>query len=435
MGVDGSRLCMTSRSAVFLDRDGVLNDSVVVDGLPHPPRTLDELRISRGAVEACRRLRQAGLLLVGASNQPDVARGTVTRETVDAINDEVKRRVGLDVLLVCPHDDADKCDCRKPLPGLLLRAARMLDIDLSRSVMVGDRWRDVEAGRRAGCATIFVDNDYSEPKPEGSDVVVTGLAQAVPYIRRMTGSGASLHERAATVDLTALRIEIFADGADRDAIVELAANPLIKGFTTNPTLMRAAGVKDYEQFARDVTSAVPDMPISFEVFADDFQEMERQALRIATWGENVYAKIPVTDTKGAPTTPVIRTLTDAGVKLNITALFTPEQVRWVSETLGDGPPSFISVFAGRIADSGRDPLPLMRECLEIMAPHPNQRLIWASPREILNVIQADQIGCHVITVTHDLLKKLPSLGKGLDEFSLDTVRMFHDDAVSSGFSL
>ncbi|HEY8674507.1 MAG TPA: transaldolase [Candidatus Dormibacteraeota bacterium] len=426
---------MTSRSAVFLDRDGVLNDSVVVDGLPHPPRTLDELRISRGAVEACRRLRQAGLLLVGASNQPDVARGTVTRETVDAINDEVKRRVGLDALLVCPHDDADKCDCRKPLPGLLLRAARMLDIDLSRSVMVGDRWRDVEAGRRAGCATIFVDNDYSEPKPEGSDVVVTGLAQAVPYILSMTGSGASLHERAATVDLTALRIEIFADGADRDAIVELAANPLIKGFTTNPTLMRAAGVKDYEQFARDVTSAVPDMPISFEVFADDCQEMERQALRIATWGENVYAKIPVTDTKGAPTTPVIRTLTDAGVKLNITALFTPEQVRWVSETLGDGPPSFISVFAGRIADSGRDPLPLMRECLEIMAPHPNQRLIWASPREILNVIQADQIGCHVITVTHDLLKKLPSLGKGLDEFSLDTVRMFHDDAVSSGFSL
>jgi transaldolase len=435
MGVDGNRPRMTSRSAVFLDRDGVLNDSVVVDGLPHPPRTLDELRISRGAVEACRQLRQSGLLLVGASNQPDVARGTVTRETVDAINDEVTRRVGLDVLLVCPHDDADRCDCRKPLPGLLLRAARMLDIDLSRSVMVGDRWRDVEAGRRAGCATIFVDNDYSEPKPEGSDVVVTGLAQAVPYILSMTGSGASLHERAATVDLTALRVEIFADGADRDAIVELAANPLIKGFTTNPTLMRSAGVKDYEQFARDVTSAVPDMPISFEVFADDFQEMERQALRIATWGENVYAKIPVTDTKGAPTTPVIRTLREAGVKLNITALFTPEQVRWVSEALGDGEPSFISVFAGRIADSGRDPLPLMRECLEIMAPHPNQRLIWASPREILNIIQADEIGCHVITVTHDLLKKLSSLGKGLDEFSLDTVRMFHDDAVSSGFSL
>jgi transaldolase len=435
MGVDGNCPAMTSRRAVFIDRDGVLNDSVVIDGLPHPPRDVSDLRISNGAVEACRQLRRAGLLLVGVSNQPDIARGTLSQHALDAINDEVTRRVGLDALLVCPHDDADKCDCRKPLPGLLLRAARTMDIDLTGSVMIGDRWRDVEAGRRAGCSTIFVDNDYWEPKPQDSDAVVDGLLQAVPYILSMTESGVSVSVKATTIDLNALKVEIFADGADLDAIVKLAANSLIKGFTTNPTLMRAAGVTDYETFARDVTAAVPDMPISLEVFADDFAEMERQALRIAKWGQNVYVKIPVTDTKGTPARRVIRTLRDAGVKLNITALFTPDQVRWVSDTLGDGPPSFISVFAGRIADSGRDPLPLLCECLEIMTPYPNQRLIWASPREILNIIQADAIGCHVITVTHDLLKKLPGLGKGLDQFSLETVRMFHGDAVAAGFSL
>jgi transaldolase len=426
---------MTSRAAVFIDRDGVLNDSVVIDGLPHPPRDVSELRISDGAVEACRQLRRAALLLVGVSNQPDIARGTLSQHALDTINDEVTRRVGLDALFVCPHDDADKCDCRKPLPGLLLRAARTMDIDLTRSVMIGDRWRDVEAGRAAGCGTIFVDNNYSERKPDGADAVVTGLEDAVPYILRMTGRGTGADETGAAFEFERLKVEIFADGADRDAILALAGNPIIRGFTTNPTLMRTAGVRDYEQFAREVTSAIPDMPISFEVFADEHHEMERQALRIATWGDNVYVKIPVTNTRGAATEHLIQRLRDKGVKLNITALFTPDQVRWVSETLDDGPPSFISVFAGRIADTGRDPVPMMVECLAIMAPHPNQRLIWASPREILNVIQADEIGCHVITVTHDLLKKLSSLGKGLDEFSLDTVRMFHDDAVASGFSL
>jgi transaldolase len=232
-----------------------------------------------------------------------------------------------------------------------------------------------------------------------------------------------------------LKVEIFADGADRASIVELAANPLIKGFTTNPTLMRAAGVTDYETFAHDVVAAVPRMPVSFEVFADDFDEMEGQARRISGWGDQVYVKIPVTDTAGKSTARVVSTLSEEGIKLNVTALFTVEQVRWVTNALAGGPSAFISVFAGRIADTGRDPIPIMRDSLEVMAAHPNLRLIWASPREVLNIVQADEIGCHVITVTHDLLKKLVSLGTGLEEFSLETVRMFHRDAATAGFTL
>jgi len=232
-----------------------------------------------------------------------------------------------------------------------------------------------------------------------------------------------------------LRVEIFADGADRDGIVELARNPLVRGFTTNPTLMRAAGVTDYEAFAREVLETVTDVPISFEVFADDFDEMERQAVMIAGWGDNVFVKIPVSDTSGRPSDRVVSRLAEEGVQLNVTALMTVDQVRWVTDSLGGGPASFISVFAGRIADTGRDPVPIMRDSLEVMAAHPNLRLIWASPREVLNIIQADAIGCHVITVTHDLLKKLGNLGRDLDDFSLDTVRMFHRDAQAAGFAL
>ncbi|MBV9101576.1 MAG: transaldolase [Candidatus Dormibacteraeota bacterium] len=239
----------------------------------------------------------------------------------------------------------------------------------------------------------------------------------------------------ATPSIDSLRVEIFADGADRDAIVELAKNPLVKGFTTNPTLMRAAGIRDYDAFARDVISAVSSMPVCFEVFADDFDEMYRQALLIAGWGENVYVKIPVTDTQGRSSMPVARRLALAGAKLNITAMFTPAQVEEACAALQGGPSSFLSVFAGRIADSGRDPVPIMRRCLRIMRDHPQLRLIWASPREVLNVIQADEIGCHVITVTHDLLKKLSNVGKPLDQFSLETVAMFHRDATAAGYSL
>jgi transaldolase len=355
---------------------------------------------------------------------------------VDAVNRDLAGRLGLDAVLVCPHDDDDRCDCRKPLPGLLLQGARTFDIDLARSVMVGDRWRDIGAGRAAGCSTVFIDNRYDEARPDGPDIIATSLASVVSEILRMTMGNATLHHEAiSALDASNLQVEIYADGANREAIVELAANPLIKGFTTNPTLMRAAGVTDYERFARDVVAAVPTMPVSFEVFADDFDEMERQARLISTWGDQVYVKIPVTDTRGQPTARVVSTLSEEGVKLNVTALFTVDQVRRVTGELAGGPSAFISVFAGRIADSGRDPIPIMKDSLEVMAPHANLRLIWASPREVLNIVQADEIGCHVITVTHDLLKKLSSLGKDLDEFSLDTVRMFHGDAATAGFTL
>lgn len=231
-----------------------------------------------------------------------------------------------------------------------------------------------------------------------------------------------------------LTVKIFADGADRQGIIELAQNPMISGLTTNPTLMHQAGIHDYEGFAREIVEAVPNIPISFEVFADDFDEMEHQALRISSWGEHVYAKIPVTDTQGRSASRVISSLAEQGVKLNVTALMTVSQVQWVSACLADGPSSFISVFAGRIADTGRDPVPIMRECLQVLGPHQHLELIWASPRELLNIVQADEIGCHVITVTHDLLRKLPLLGKDLTEFSLDTVRMFHRDGQSAGFA-
>lgn len=235
------------------------------------------------------------------------------------------------------------------------------------------------------------------------------------------------------VDLSGTRI--FADGADRDGILSLRANPLIQGFTTNPTLMRAAGIEDYESFALDLVQLVPDLPISFEVFSDEFDEMERQATKIASWGNEVFVKIPITNTRGESSAELQRRLAGSGVKLNVTALMTVAQVEEAAACLADGPAAFVSVFAGRIADTGRDPIPLMTEALEVLAPHSHVDLIWASPRELLNIVQAAGIGCDVITVTHDLLKKLPGLGKDLDQFSLETVQMFHRDAEQAGYSL
>lgn len=232
-----------------------------------------------------------------------------------------------------------------------------------------------------------------------------------------------------------LKVKIFADGAELDGILELYRNPYITGFTTNPTLMRKSGISDYEKFSRQVLEHVTDRPISFEVFSDEFDEMERQARRIAAWGKNVYVKIPVTNTRRESSAELVRHLATEGVQLNVTALMTLDQVREVSMALESHAPSYISVFAGRIADTGRDPMPLMKEAVKIMSPYKTQELIWASPRELLNVFHADEIGCHVITVTHDILKKLSLVGKGLDEYSLDTVKMFHEDALKAGYKL
>jgi transaldolase len=232
-----------------------------------------------------------------------------------------------------------------------------------------------------------------------------------------------------------LGVKIFGDGAELKDMVALYRQPFISGFTTNPTLMNKAGIRDYRAFAREVIAAIPDRPISFEVFSDDFAEMERQAREIATWGDHVYVKIPVTNTRRAPAYDLMHRLAHAGVKVNATAIMTLDQVRAVVDVLKGGAPSNVSVFAGRIADTGRDPLPLMKAALEIMRAAPKAELIWASPRELLNIFQADDIGCHVITVTNDILKKLDTVGKDLTEFSLDTVKMFYNDAQRAGFSI
>lgn len=232
-----------------------------------------------------------------------------------------------------------------------------------------------------------------------------------------------------------LKVKIFADGADKAGMIEMYEKPYIRGLTTNPTLMKKAGISDYRSFCKDVLTQIKDKPLSFEVFSDDFAEMERQALEIAGWGDNVYVKIPVTNTKRETCYNLVKKLAAEKVKLNVTAIMTLDQVRNVVDSLQPNVPSYVSVFAGRIADTGRDPVPLMQEAIEILKKSPASELIWASPRELLNIFQADEIGCHVITVTNDILKKLALVGYDLGEYSLDTVKMFYNDAVSAGFSL
>ena len=232
-----------------------------------------------------------------------------------------------------------------------------------------------------------------------------------------------------------LKVKLFADGADLAGMKEMYANPLIKGFTTNPTLMRKVGIQDYRAFAREVIQAIPDRPLSFEVFADEFDEMERQAMEIASWGKNVNVKIPVTNTRGEFAAPLVGRLSAAGVCVNVTALMTIEQVQQITQCLAADVPAIISVFAGRIADTGRDPVPMMAEAVRIMKAKPKSELIWASPRELLNIFQADAVGCHIITATNDILKKLSLVGKSLEKYSLETVEMFYKDARAAGYNI
>ena len=232
-----------------------------------------------------------------------------------------------------------------------------------------------------------------------------------------------------------LKVKIFADGADKAGMLEMYEKPFVKGLTTNPTLMKKAGITDYREFCKDILASIKDKPLSFEVFSDDFAEMERQALEIASWGDNVYVKIPITNTKQETCYALVEKLANQKVKLNVTALMTLDQVRNVVASLDPNIPSYVSIFAGRVADTGYDPVPLMTTAVEILKTAPAAELIWASPRELLNIFQADEIGCHVITVTNDILKKLSLVGYDLDEYSLDTVKMFYADAVAAGFKL
>jgi transaldolase len=416
----------TGTRAVFLDRDGVLNRVVLRDGKPYPPASASEMEIVPDAAEALADLKKLGYRLIVVTNQPDIGRGRQKQEVVDAMHQRLRETLPLDDILVCHHTDGDGCDCRKPRPGLILRAAARHGIHLPASVMVGDRWRDVEAGENAGCRTVLIECGYQEQGPRvGPSARVTCLREAADWIigQELTESGRKLG------------VKLFADGADKRAMLELYSDPSIAGFTTNPTLMREAGITDYEGFARDVLATIVDRPISFEVFADELPEIERQALRIAGWGGNVYVKIPITNTKGESLLGLIRRLSHAGVKVNVTAVLALDQVREAISALSGGAPSYISVFAGRVADTGRDPVPLMADAVQAMRPHPQMELIWASPRELLNVFQAGEAGCHIITITSNIRNKLGLIGKDLRSYSLETVQMFRNDALRAGYQL
>ena len=232
-----------------------------------------------------------------------------------------------------------------------------------------------------------------------------------------------------------LKVKIFSDGADKKDMLDMSSKTFIKGLTTNPSLMKKAGIKDYEAFAKDILSTIKEKPISFEVFSDDFDEMEKQAMKITSWADNVYVKIPITNTKKESSNELIKRLAKKKVKLNITAIFTVDQVKTTLSALDSDVPSIISVFAGRIADTGRDPIPLMIDCLSEMKTNSKSELLWASPRELINIIQADQIGCHIITVTKDIIKKLKFINYELEDYSLDTVKAFYKDAVEANYKI
>jgi transaldolase len=425
------------KRAVFLDRDGVLNRTYFhEDGKTHPPASPEEMEVLPGVLEACQALREAGFLLIVVSNQPDVARGTQSRAVVEAINEKLRRHLTVDEIRVCYHDNQDRCACRKPKPGLLLEAAGAWGIDINGSFIIGDRATDIEAGLNAGCKAVLINAAPLEAKRCRPDFQAASLSEAAEWILSAHRQGhQKLGDQIIMKRVEELSVKIFADGADKAGMLEMYANSLIKGFTTNPTLMRKAAVSDYRAFAQEIIQAIPDRPISFEVFADEFEAMERQALEISSWGDNVNVKIPVMNTKKQPSFDLLRKLARAGVRLNVTALMTLEQVREATAALAGGPHSFISVFAGRIADTGRDPVPHMAGAVEILRPHPNLELIWASPRELLNIFQADAVGCHIITVTNDVLKKLSLVGKDLLEYSLDTVKMFYNDGQQAGYHL
>lgn len=423
------------RPAIFLDRDGTLNRQVVHDGRPYPPQAVADFQLFPGVVESCRELAAAGYVLVVATNQPDVGRGDQLQSTVEAMHARLRSLVPEIARIEVCYDPGrgEHSRRRKPEPGMLLDAARELGLDLTRSWMIGDRWRDIDCGQRAGVRTVLIDFHYAEKLSAPPDYTAASFVEATRIIL------ADSRHRSLTQPmdvLSNLRIQIYADGADKAGILDLYAKPYIKGLTTNPTLMNKAGIKDYEAFARDILQAVTAKPISLEVFSDDFPEMKRQALKIAGWGPNVYVKIPITNSRGESSIPLIRELAAQNVQLNITAILTLPQVRDVAAALNPNVASVVSVFAGRIADTGVDPTSIMRASRALLEGQPKAELLWASVREVLNIVQAEQAGCHIVTVPHDILGKAAKLlGMDLTALSLDTVRMFAKDAAQAGYKL
>jgi transaldolase len=441
---------------ILLDRDGVLNYAVVdpehgtIDSPLHP----SQVSLIPGVGKALARLTAAGYGLAIVTNQPAAAKKKTTRANLQAVHEAVVAGVSSEggrILSshICFHRSEDACACRKPKPGLILEALECNPgFDRVGAWMVGDGVTDVQAGAALGLQTAFLG-------PRKCDACkIVGLYELTPtwwgadlpafadHLLANEGPPAMIvaRPRETVADpapsRNRLRVKVFADGANLESMLALAGDPLIKGFTTNPTLMRQSGVKEYTIFSRQVLEAIPDKPISFEVLADDPQEIRRQALLIARWGKNVYVKIPVTNSEGVPLAALVNDLSHQGVKINVTAVFTLEQVAATCQALKGGAPSVVSVFAGRIADSGQDPVPHMRVALSICRSVDDAiELLWASPREILNVVQADEIGVDIITVTEAIRTKLHLLGKDLTEFSRETVLMFKKDGESAGFRL
>ncbi len=436
------------QKAVFLDRDGLLNRLVLnpATGEYEAPHRVEDLEIFPNAAGCLKKLQDAGYLLFLVSNQPDHAKGKTTLEMIKRIHEKfdlllTSQGVHFTGYYYCYHhpkgiaaEYSGECECRKPKPFFILKAQKEHGLDLAGSWMVGDQDTDIEAGRAAGTRTILVEEPVSEKKRGTSspDHKTKDLEGAVNIILQ---KGQKNRGDANMETVGKIKIKLYADGADLTKMLEAHKEGVVSGFTTNPTLMRKAGVQNYEEFAKAVITAIPDMPISFEVFSDDLAGMEKEARRIASWGKNVYIKIPVTNTKGESTTPLIKKLSHEGLKLNVTAVFTAEQVKAISKALSPATPSVVSVFAGRIADTGRDPEPAMREAAEILRPNQKAELLWASSRELLNIMQAESCGCHIITVTQDILKKVRMVGKDLTELSLDTVKMFYSDAQAAGYRI
>ncbi len=426
------------RGLIVLDRDGVLN-RMVFRSQAEPldsPLVVTEVELLSGVPDALRRLSEAGFAVALATNQPAAAKGKTTRADLDAVHARVLAAAQasggrIQSSHICYHRAEDGCDCRKPRTGLLEAAlAATPDGRPETSWIVGDRATDVLAGAALGFRTALLG-----PSRTGDDELLKARG-IQPSFR-----GLDLKEFADFLlggeHSKMARVKIFSDGADVASLLEMAKNPLVAGFTTNPTLMRKAGVSDYGAFAKQVLDAIRDRPISFEVLADDFAEMGRQARLIASWGPNVYVKVPITNTRGESSLPLVKELSVKDrVQLNVTAICTLEQVHGATQALAGGAPSVVSVFAGRIADTGRDPVPVMKAARSICdSSRAPAELLWASPRELLNIKHAEEAGAHIVTVPPDMLKKLELFGKDLSEFSLETVQMFHRDAVGAGFKL
>ena len=426
------------RGLIVLDRDGVLNRMVFRDQTEplDSPLKVEEVEVFSSVPDALRRLTEAGYKLALATNQPAAAKGKATRADLDAVHARVlaaAQAAGgrIQTSHICYHRAEDGCECRKPRTGLLEAAlAATPGGRPEMSWIAGDRATDVLAGAALGFRTALLG-----PSRAGDDELLKARG-IQPSFR-----GLDLKEFADFLlggeHSKMPRVKIFSDGADVASLLEMAKNPLVAGFTTNPTLMRKAGVADYVAFARQVLDSIRDRPISFEVLADDFGEMARQARLIASWGPNVFVKVPITNTRGESSLPLVKELSVKDrVQLNVTAICTLEQVHGATQALAGGAPSVVSVFAGRIADTGRDPIPVMKAARAICdssgAP---AELLWASPRELLNIAHAEEAGAHIVTVPPDMLKKLELFGKNLGEFSLETVQMFHRDAVAAGYNI